>query len=263
MSLAQPDRDSCPRRRPTPWSQPSPPRPTARGRRRRRCRAIAAFRRCPRHCCRGRRDIRAVLDHADMAAHIARQARVRRRGRGAGTHPVAGLEARRRVVSRAVGPPRASIAPTSAARSTGRCAVAGCSARPAAISSSPTRPRSRISCSESGEPDLVVAHGEIGVGRTIFRAKRDMSMLQPPGLAIASVNASVRRSHPAWKTVRRVRHDRPESARAAHVVRAVHQIRSFGCAGSPVPIMLSRVTRSASWASLQPSVPAGRRGSTR
>jgi hypothetical protein len=32
--------------------------------------------------------------------------------------------------------------------------------------------------------------------------------------------------------------------------------------GKPVPIMESRVTRSASFSSLQPSVPSGRTGST-
>ena len=38
---------------------------------------------------------------------------------------------------------------------------------------------------------------------------------------------------------------------------------SFGGFGKPVPIMESRVTSSASFSSLQPSVPAGRIGITR
>src|SRR6516164_3458279 len=53
----------------------------------------------------------------------------------------------------------------------------------------------------------------------------------------------------------------PEAVHAAHVRRAVH-LRSFGDLGKPVPIMESRVTSSASFSSLQPSVPAGRIGST-
>ncbi len=53
-------------------------------------------------------------------------------------------------------------------------------------------------------------------------------------------------------------HDGAEAVRAAHVVRAVH-----GADGSPVPIIESRVTSSASRSSLQPSVRAGRIGTTR
>ena len=50
-------------------------------------------------------------------------------------------------------------------------------------------------------------------------------------------------------------HDRAEAVRAAHVVRAVHS--------TPVPIIASRVTMPASRSSSQPSVPAGRIGTTR
>src|SRR5205814_9371528 len=53
--------------------------------------------------------------------------------------------------------------------------------------------------------------------------------------------------------------DLAEAVHAAHVVHAVH----VGTFGRPAPIMLSRVTISASSSSLQPSVPAGRSGSTR
>src|SRR5439155_283975 len=56
--------------------------------------------------------------------------------------------------------------------------------------------------------------------------------------------------------------DTAEPMRAAHVVRAVHDT-SAGDFGNPVPIMESRVTRAASFSSLQPSVPAGRIGTTR
>src|SRR4029077_10163392 len=53
-----------------------------------------------------------------------------------------------------------------------------------------------------------------------------------------------------------------ETVHAAHVVDAVHD-GAPGVLGNPVPIIESRVTISASCCSLQPSVPAGRIGSTR
>src|SRR5437868_10137731 len=56
--------------------------------------------------------------------------------------------------------------------------------------------------------------------------------------------------------------DLAEAIHAAHVVHAVHD-GAPGVFGKPVPIMESRVTSSASWSSLQPSVPAGRIGTTR
>src|ERR1700750_366978 len=56
--------------------------------------------------------------------------------------------------------------------------------------------------------------------------------------------------------------DLAEAVHAAHVVDAVHD-GAPGVFGKPVPIMLSRVTISASCSSLQPSVPFGRIGNTR
>ena len=56
----------------------------------------------------------------------------------------------------------------------------------------------------------------------------------------------------------RLRRDRAEAMHAAEVVRAVH-----GAAILATPIMASRVTRPASAAASQCSVPAGRSGSTR
>src|SRR5262249_44616346 len=56
--------------------------------------------------------------------------------------------------------------------------------------------------------------------------------------------------------------DLAEAVHAAHVVHAVHRAASPGARGSPVPIIESRVTSSASRSSLRPSVPAGRIGST-
>ena len=91
-----------------------------------------------------------------------------------------------------------------------------------------------------------------------------MSMFQPPGRAIATVNAKARRFPVAVKhRLVRLGHNRAKALGAAHVMRAVHQAVSPGCFGRPVPIMLSRVTSSASCSALQPSVPSGRIGSTR
>src|ERR1700712_4601666 len=56
--------------------------------------------------------------------------------------------------------------------------------------------------------------------------------------------------------------DLAEAVHAAHVVNAVHHFAP-GLSGSPVPIIESRVTRSASLSSLQPSVPAGGAGAGR
>src|SRR6185437_9591148 len=60
----------------------------------------------------------------------------------------------------------------------------------------------------------------------------------------------------------RLRLDRTEAVHAAHVMNAVHDKASAGGFGSPVPIIESRVTSVASFSALQPSVPAGRIGST-
>ena len=57
------------------------------------------------------------------------------------------------------------------------------------------------------------------------------------------------------------RRDRTEAHLAAEIVRTVHA--AAGSSASPVPIIESRVTSPASFSSLQPSVPAGRCGTTR
>ena len=57
------------------------------------------------------------------------------------------------------------------------------------------------------------------------------------------------------------RRDRTEPHLPAEIVRAVHA--AAGSRARPVPIMESRVTSPASFSSLQPSVPAGRCGTTR
>ena len=116
---------------------------------------------------------------------------------------------------------------------------------------------------QRGEPDLVIAHRQIFRRVRFSRAKRDMSMFHWPGMRHRQRQCEGA-SFPIGVEHRlvRLRHDRAEAVHAAHVLRAVHVI-SFGCFGSPVPIMLSRVTSSASFSSLQPSVPAGRIGITR
>src|SRR5215468_5302154 len=59
--------------------------------------------------------------------------------------------------------------------------------------------------------------------------------------------------------------DRTEPVHAAQIMRAVHDVdpTSCGALARSVPIMEFRPTSAASCSSLQPSVPAGRSGSTR
>ncbi len=97
-----------------------------------------------------------------------------------------------------------------------------------------------------------------------------MSMFHRP----RDAHGAVHRQRPAFP--RRVEHrlvglrlDRAEAVHAAHVVYAVHFAGSFatlfatlfaawaGVSARPVPIMALRVTRLASFSSLQPSVPGG------
>ena len=88
-------------------------------------------------------------------------------------------------------------------------------------------------------------------------------MLKAPAAPIARTMASTRASHSVVKhRLVRLGLDLAEAVHAAHVVHAVHD-GAPGVLGKPVPIMESRVTSSASCSSLQPSVPAGRIGSTR
>ena len=85
-----------------------------------------------------------------------------------------------------------------------------------------------------------------------------------PVAPIASVSANARRSQSAWKTGSSASGSTgPEAVLPAHVVDAVHAAASAGVRASPVPIIASRVTSSASSSSPQPSVPSGRIGMTR
>src|SRR5581483_627983 len=90
-------------------------------------------------------------------------------------------------------------------------------------------------------------------------------MIDMPGAGVT--HGALHRQHVAFP--RRMEHrlvlldlDFAEAVHAAHVVNAVHHFTSLGLSGNPVPIIESRVTRSASLSTLQPSLPAGRIGST-
>src|ERR1039458_2581744 len=111
---------------------------------------------------------------------------------------------------------------------------------------------------QSGEPYLVVAHRQI-FSRWAVLAYEARHVDIP-----AAWGAHGQRQREGALLPVGVEHrlDRPKAVQAAHVLRAVH-FKSFGCFGNPVPIMESRVTSSASFSSLQPSVPAGRIGMTR
>ena len=91
-----------------------------------------------------------------------------------------------------------------------------------------------------------------------------ISMFHSPSVPQASVTASARFSHSAWKGgSSRLGNDGAEPHHPAEILRAVHDATCSGESASPVPIMLSRVTRLARRSSLQPSVPSGRIGRTR
>ena len=116
---------------------------------------------------------------------------------------------------------------------------------------------------ECRKPDLVVAHRQIFGGRPILAGKARHVDVPCAGHAHGQRQCE-RPFLPFVVKYRFVRleFDWTEAVLAAHVLRAVH-FRSFGDFGNPVPIMESRVTSSASFSSLQPSVPAGRIGTTR
>src|SRR5579872_335170 len=118
---------------------------------------------------------------------------------------------------------------------------------------------------EAEKPALVIGGGQIGQRRQVFERGAAAVDRPQPGDA----HRPLQRQHPALPRLVehrlvRLRLDRPETMRAAHVVdRIGHAPTSSGRLARPVPTMLSRVTSVASRSSLQPSVPAGRIGSTR
>ncbi len=117
---------------------------------------------------------------------------------------------------------------------------------------------------EPCEPDLKIALAEIIRRRTIFA--REARHVDVPAAGARHRHRQRKRSAlPVAVKHRFVRlgHDGAKPLGPAHVMRTVHQAASPGCFGRPVPIMLSRVTSSASCSALQPSVPLGRIGSTR
>src|SRR5665811_2413959 len=116
---------------------------------------------------------------------------------------------------------------------------------------------------QSGEPYLVVAHRQI-FSRWAVLAYEARHVDIPAARGARGQREREGALLPVGVEHRLVllRRDRPKAVQAAHVLRAVH-FKSFGCFGNPVPIMESRVTSSASFSSLQPSVPAGRIGMTR
>src|SRR5690606_35139023 len=119
-----------------------------------------------------------------------------------------------------------------------------------------------------GEPDLIIARSEIGRWRKALAGMPRGIEGPAPGGAHGECECEGP-ALPFGVEHRFVpfRHHRSEALRAAEVLGAVHEgwasARSAGVSGRPVPIIESRVTRSASISSLQPSVPSGRIGTTR
>src|ERR1043166_7765974 len=116
---------------------------------------------------------------------------------------------------------------------------------------------------KTGEPQLVIAQRKIFGRRTVFA--REARHVDVP--AAGHAHCEREREGPLFPFVVedwlvRLGPDRTVSMGAAEILTAVHFGISFGDRARPVPIMESRVTRSLSLSSLQPSVPAGRIGST-
>src|SRR5215471_2775460 len=114
------------------------------------------------------------------------------------------------------------------------------------------------------KPSLVVRAGQIDRRRKQF----DAIAVHIDSPYTERTNGAAHRQHATFPSLMKGRLvrlgiDLTEAIHAAHVVNAVHQATSLGLFGKPVPIMQSRVTRLASLASLQPSVSAGRIGTTR
>src|SRR6185437_1291382 len=117
---------------------------------------------------------------------------------------------------------------------------------------------------ERQEPLLVIGAGEIDRGREALAREA----LRVDVHAAVRAHGAHHGHYAAFPFVMERRLvlfdlDSAEAVHATHVMYAIHFVFSSGAFGTPVPIMESRVTISASCSSLQPSVPAGRIGRTR
>jgi len=114
------------------------------------------------------------------------------------------------------------------------------------------------------KPLLVVGAGQVDRRRHLFDGVA--AGIDGPGAEDA--DGAAHRQHAPLPAVMKDRLiglglDLAEAVHAAHIVNAVHQATSLGFFGRPVPTIESRVMSLASRSSLQPSVPAGRIGTTR
>ena len=117
---------------------------------------------------------------------------------------------------------------------------------------------------EANNPQCIIAQREI-FGRRNALARLSKGVQGPRATRACGIIERENAPLPLGVKDRLVRLDlhRAEAMHAAHICCAVHRATSSTCLGNPVPIMLSRVTRSARRSSLQPSVAAGRIGTTR
>src|SRR5205807_8873155 len=117
---------------------------------------------------------------------------------------------------------------------------------------------------QAAQPLLVVSRGEV-FGRRDPLARVAPHVDVPLAMVAAGEIESVHARLPLGVDHRLVLldFDRTHAVHAAHVLDAVHGLLRSGALTCATPIIASRVTIAASSSSLQPSVPAGRSGSTR
>src|SRR5271166_1087067 len=216
-----------------------------------------------------RKDVTAAnrLDRPEFAAGVARQAGMRRRMDILGPHRIAWLETGGRCRRALEGPhptflyvikSQLAVQPDAGPQRAagGKLVLANETMRNDAA----LQPK---------KPALVIGGSEIGEWRQIF--ERGAPAVDRP--QAGGAHRPLQRQHPPLPIGMEHRlvglgFDRAKALHAAHVVdrvrhRAASAWFSSGDFGRPVPTMLSRVTSAASASSLQPSVPAGRIGTTR
>src|ERR1700683_980598 len=202
------------------------------------------------------------LDNPDPIARVARQARVALRMDVLGAHAVARLETGLRVRGSREGPARQRVRDFG-----GRERARDLFPRAQGVSGFDLVGIGEAHFDDEFfqpyRPLLVVGRRQVEPRRQALNAVACLIDGPDAGVAHGAIEregASLPLRVEDWLV--RLGLDFAEAVHATYVVDAVHHAASLGSFGRPVPIMQSRVTSDASLSSLQPSVPAGRMGST-